>query len=851
MVDGKFLSSVRRLPCIATPLIENPSLSSASAYRHWHFPREWLYYISPVHPAQPSPPRVPEFLIVEYPAMGFLVSLREGRVGNTIGNKAAQLAFLQKKAFTIPETFCIRWQAYEAAQANSQKVLALLREEFSACIDPSRPYAVRSSANVEDTIDHSFAGQFVSVLDVQGVDAIIQAIEHVWASACAPGVLAYVQKHGCPGGRVRMGVILQPMVPAHFSGVAFSINPLTGANEVVVESVAGRGDRLVQHGVTPERWIGKWGGWRSRPAQPHTPQEIVAAVVQGTQQIAKACRGPVDLEWVFDGREVVWVQMRPISAGNGLNIYSNRMAREMLPGVITPLVWSVNIPLVNGAWVRILQELIGKMDLEPESLARTFYYHAYFNMGVIRRIFEAIGMPRESLELLMGIEVEGGTRPHFRMPLRSLRNLPRLVRFISDKWRWDKRVHRFLHDMPPRYAPLASAPTERLSPQELLSGIETLFTLTRETAYYNIIVPLLLQMYHRSFRKRLSRAGVEIEQCNITADLNALDELNPTTHLARLHAHFLSLPPDVASRIKDGTYQSLVGSEDAGKFASELKDFVRAFGHLSNSGTDFSSVPWREDPDLVLRMVLEFSPPSAKQDVHRQRFEQLPQKLQGSFVTRLLYRRVRAFRLYREQIGSLYTFGYGLFRPYFLALGTILVRRGVLADARDVFFLSRKEIEQAVGTDGDGGPYGALVAARSREMDECRTMIVPETIYGDTPPPPLPSGTTTMHGVPTSRGYYKGPARVINGLEDSPKLRDGDVLVVPFSDVSWTPLFSRAGAVVAESGGMLSHSSIIAREYGIPAVVSVAGACSVPDGTMLCVDAFSGTVVLDEQHKDR
>jgi hypothetical protein len=244
------------------------------------------------------------------------------------------------------------------------------------------------------------------------VDAIIQAIEHVWEPADAPGVLAYVQKNGCPGGRVRMGVILQPMVPARFSGVAFSINPLTGAEEVVVESVVGRGDRLVQHGVTPERWIGKWGGWRSRPAKSDAPQDTIASVVRGTQQIAAAYGSPVDLEWVFNGREVVWVQMRAITTGNGLNIYSNRMAREMLPGLIMPLVWSVNIPLVNGAWVRILQELIGKMDLDPESLARMFYYRAYFNMGVIGRIFEAIGMPRESLELLMGRDVEGGTPPH-------------------------------------------------------------------------------------------------------------------------------------------------------------------------------------------------------------------------------------------------------------------------------------------------------------------------------------------------------------------------------------------------------------------------------------------------------
>ena len=101
-----------------------------------------------------------------------------------------------------------------------------------------------------------------------------------------------------------------------------------------------------------------------------------------------------------------------------------------------------------------------------------------------------------------------------------------------------------------------------------------------------------------------------------------------------------------------------------------------------------------------------------------------------------------------------------------------------------------------------------------------------------------------MKGIPTSLGTYSGPARVILGINDFEKLNDGDVLIIPFSDVGWTPLFAKAGAVVAESGGMLSHSSIVAREYGIPAVVSVVGACRIIDGILISVNGYTGEIAL-------
>jgi len=103
-----------------------------------------------------------------------------------------------------------------------------------------------------------------------------------------------------------------------------------------------------------------------------------------------------------------------------------------------------------------------------------------------------------------------------------------------------------------------------------------------------------------------------------------------------------------------------------------------------------------------------------------------------------------------------------------------------------------------------------------------------------------------LKGVATSRGHYIGPARIVHGPSDFKKIKVGDVLVIPFSDVSWTPLFSKASAVISESGGILSHCSIVAREYGIPAVVSVTGAIKIVDGTILAVDGYNGKIQIME-----
>lgn len=214
-----------------------------------------------------------------------------------------------------------------------------------------------------------------------------------------------------------------------------------------------------------------------------------------------------------------------------------------------------------------------------------------------------------------------------------------------------------------------------------------------------------------------------------------------------------------------------------------------------------------------------------------------------SLVLKTFYKRVGKFIYYRERVSSAYTYGYGLFRPHFMRLAELMRQQGWLEDPDQIFHLEKQEIANAFQS-GQGEGLAKLAKKRAQEMASLQYVRLPDTIYGDDPPPLTSPGSRVLSGTPTSRGYCCAPARVITGIAEFQKVQQGDVVVIPYSDVGWTPIFAKAGAVIAESGGLLSHSSIIAREYHIPAVVSVSNAMSLQDGQHVSVNGYTGEIMI-------
>ena len=774
--------------------------------------------------------------------MSLLIDLQRQKPPASSGSKALNLYRLYRSGRRIPRTFVCRWDAYQRYLANDVSLVEELRRELERNLSPEKPYAVRSSANIEDSLDRSFAGQFKSILNVRGVDAILQAVWSVWGTAQSPTVTAYLKRQNIASQQLFMAVIIQEMVPAQCSGVALSRNPVTGADEVVVESVQGLGDELVQGGVTPQRWVNKWDNWLVKPQSDSTPPPVIQDLVDQTKAIAKRFKSQVDIEWAYDGRDLYFLQMRDITTLNRHNVYSNHISREMLPGIIKPLIGSVNVPLVGGTMIRLLHELTGCKQMAPEHLIKLFYYRVYFNMGALGRLFEEVGMPAESVELMMNVLPDGATKPSMRPTPKTMLRLPIMLKFAIEKWNFTIPMRRALPVLQAQLDTFDYKHAGGLNDQELVMETERLYKVLQQLIYYNKTCQILMGMFNLGLKRLLAKRGVDFKDFDLMEGYAGIDVYDPNPHLHELNRQLQTLSPELQQRVRNSPnseFMTMTGMDD---FQSKFSTFLEQFGHLSDNGNDFSVTPWRESPDMVKQLITDFVP-----DRQSSGSKVRASEIRMSLWMRALYKRAREFRFLREQVSSMYTFGYGLFRYYYLAMGRVLARRGWMDAAEDVFYLTHSEVRQAMFSPEPLADYRNMIRGHKLDIERYRNIPLPSTIYGDAASPIVDPTLEKLVGIPTSVGCYTGRTVSVRGIRDYPKVNQGDVLVIPYSDVSWTPLFARVGAVISESGGLLSHSSIVAREYNIPAVVSAEGAMRLEDQTLVTVNGQTGEIVIHPQ----
>jgi phosphohistidine swiveling domain-containing protein len=775
-----------------------------------------------------------------------LVALGEhaGRLDRRrIGTRATSIAWLAEQGVPVPTSVAVPADVTAQVAAGDSLATELLAGALGLWLDPARSYDVRPSADNDGASPSPgppYTRLGVPVGDVLDAVRIVARSDHERLSRHASDAREPVRRP--------VAVVVHEVTEAAFAGIAFSRNPLTGLDEVVVEAVVQGDGALASDGAEPDRWIRRWGTYIEEPSAPRVPAAVIEAVARETGRLARAYGRPIDLEWTSDGTAITWLGARPMTGLDDLRVYSNRIARDVLPGVIRPLVWSVNVPVVNTAWIELLEELVGPLHLQPQDLARSFGCRAYFDMTTLGSVFEALGMPRDSLELLLGLP-KGPEAPRFRPSGSTLRHLPRVLASARRTLRRGRWTRAEVRELDAAYAGLAGIDPAEVDETALLTRVDDLVALSRRAAYANIIVPLVMLGYERALGLQLRAAGVDAASVNPAATRRDRAGWDPNTALDGLRVLAAALPVDAREALATRRWAAIEERDDLPAMRAALGAFIARFGDLSDSSNDFSRPTWREDRDAVLDLVLAHPKRAeAAGGLDLAAVEARLPRLRRPLV-RFLWRRSGAFRVYREAVGATWTRCYGLFRGTFLALGRRLVERGVLDVPDDVFYLAVDEVR----TLATGGTLGedearAVVARRRAEVAEAADLMVPEIVYGDAFVPRRRDEQVraTLQGIPTARGSVRGTARVVRAAADFARVAAGDVIVIPFSDVAWTPLFARAGGVIAEAGGILSHSSIVAREYGIPCIVSVPGACSlIPDGASVIVDGTTGVVLVE------
>src|SRR6056297_1802691 len=242
-----------------------------------------------------------------------IYSLSKRLLKPCVGSKAENIHFLVRHGFKVPDSWVIVWTAYEDYLLDSHTLQMDLRRELNTIIDPGKSYAVRSSASVEDSGEFSCAGLFKSYLQVKGIKNIMNCITKVWHSLESPEFEVYCKNIMNSEETPHMAVIIQEMVQPLFSGVVFTKNPVTGLSETIIEAGTGTGESQVNCHEDLERWVSKWGNWSKKPKDSKLRELLARDIVVKAKDISLSYGKPVDLEWAWDGHNIYFLQVRPIT----------------------------------------------------------------------------------------------------------------------------------------------------------------------------------------------------------------------------------------------------------------------------------------------------------------------------------------------------------------------------------------------------------------------------------------------------------------------------------------------------------------------------------------------------------
>ncbi|NET59603.1 MAG: pyruvate phosphate dikinase PEP/pyruvate-binding protein, partial [Symploca sp. SIO2E6] len=573
-------------------------------------------------------------------------------------------------------------------------------------------------------------------------------------------------------------------------------------------------------------------------------EEEIATVIEGSgdlppaliQQVAILARElenryhgiPQDLEWTYDGQQLWLLQARPITTLQP--IWTRKIAAEVIPGLIRPLTWSINRPLTCGVWGEIFTLVLGKRaaGLDFNQTATLHYGHAYFNASLLGQIFRRMGLPAESLEFLTrGAKF---SKPPTRA---TLRNLPGLLRLLGKEWNLEKDFELdYQQQFAPTLSQLSTQSLSSLSPLALLERIDLILEVLKRATYYSIMAPL--SSYLRQAILRVQDTELDNSQTPEVASLRSL------AGIATDARHLLS-QEQVIGDSGASLFTTLAESPDGQSILEQFEEFLEQYGYLSEVATDIAVPTWKEDPRAVRRLFTQFlsSPPP----------ESTPPK-QQSIRTQLVQVRLDL----KGQVTQIYSQLLAQLRWSFVALETTWLQKGLLSELGDIFFLEFAEICSLV-TDTDSPLQQQLpqiLQQRRTQLEQNRHLAtIPSLVYGNNPPVSVASLSPATHrqlqGIGASPGKAEGLVKVVKDWQSLSKIDRQTILVVPYTDSGWAPLLAQSGGLIAEVGGRLSHGAIVAREYGIPAVMDIDHAIQVlHDGQRVRIDGLLGIVeVLD------
>ncbi|MBC6298858.1 phosphoenolpyruvate synthase [Listeria booriae] len=756
-----------------------------------------------------------------------------------------------------------------------------------AKIGSEQAYAIRSSATAEDLPTASFAGQHDTYLNIIGKREILKHIKKCWASLFTDRAIIYRIQNNFEHTDVQLSVVIQQMVFPSASGILFTADPITGNRKILsIDASFGLGEALVsglvsadvykvQENTIIEKNIAtkklaiysiKTGGTetKSLPAAQQTNQTITDRQILQLEQLGRNIEAyfgkPQDIEWCLADDQFYIVQSRPITtlfpvpkeADKENHVYLSVGHQQMMTDPIKPLGLAFYL-LITPAPMRIAGGRLF-VDITPNLAAPAS------REILINGIGQSDPLMKDAIETIVAREgfIETNTTEEARpIPTPSadkpIENIPEIATSLianneASLAKLNQTIQTksgsavfdlILEDIPEFKRVLFNADNLRV----LLSAMNAATWLNEKMQEW---------LGETNVADTLSQSVDN----NITAEmglklLDVADAIRPYPEVIT----FLQ-------NTKDPNFLEKLGDIQGGEVARDaISTYLDKYGMRCAGEIDISRTRWSEDPTILIPMILSniknFQPNASHQKFEQARQEalqkehdllarlkNLPDGEQKAAKTKEVITVLRNLTGYREYPK------YGMINRYFVYKQALLkeaaqlVQAGIIKEPEDIFYLDFEELHEVVRT--EQLDY-TIITTRKADYNQFDKLTPPrvltsdgEIITGKYKRENLPSDA--IIGLPVSSGTIEGRARVILNMADA-NLEEGDILITPFTDPSWTPLFVSIKGLVTEVGGLMTHGAVIAREYGLPAVIGVENATTrIQDGDQIRVNGTEGYI---------
>ncbi|MCK5129503.1 MAG: phosphoenolpyruvate synthase [Clostridiales bacterium] len=762
-------------------------------------------------------------------------------------------------------------------------------------------YAVRSSATAEDLPTASFAGQQDTYLNIIGKDSILKHISKCWASLFTDRAVTYRIQNGFDHRKVYLSVVIQRMVFPQASGIMFTADPVTSNPKVLsIDASFGLGEALVsglvsadiykvREGSIVEKKIStkklaiyalKEGGTEQREIdaeqkmkQTLKDNQIIQLESIG-RKIEKYFSYPQDIEWcLVDGKFYI-VQSRPITtlypvpkATDGKNhVYISGGHMQMMTDPIKPLGMFFFQIVVGDHPSR---EIGGRLYMDiTHDLASPFSRSlALFLMkmigedlmlnavkGLVKRKGLTKSLPRGKEKVFIPDSKDKPSMGFISHYIRIYReNDPVNIRKIIDD---DQRV---ITDL--------QKDIDALSGNALFSFIENSLrnmkkvVVSSESTGALTVAMLAMQWVNKKLEKWLGEKNlgdtlIQSVPNSITADIGlALMDVSDVVRQYPAVVDYLNHAND------QSFYQALAQLEGGSKVIDAIDAYLQLYSMRCSGDIDITRLRWNEQPTALIPTILS-NIKNFPMGGHQLKYEQglkdsklrvqalldrLKQCPGGNRKAKKAQKKIDIMRNhigYREYPKHAFVMRYDIYKKALLKEADVLVQRGLLQNREDIYYLYFDEFQTISNTH----ELDYSIITKRKADYEIFDMLTPPRVI--TTEDGIIAGVYhskntvkgALPGIPVSSGIIEGRARVIHSMEEA-DISEGDILVTAFTDPSWTPVFVSLKGLVTEVGGLMTHGAVIAREYGLPAVVSVENATKlINDGDMIRVNGTEGYV---------